>query len=343
MFPRRFVVGLAVLLVLPTSGWGWGYRAHYTVNSGAITLLPEPLRKFYHLNSPYVVRHSVDPDLWGEMKEKAPAYAWPSHAHYIDLDLLDNAPFDGIPTTYQEALKTFGAEQLRKAGTLPWEIARRKTELTNAFRERNWEDVVKLSSWLAHLLTDATMPLHTTKNYKGQFTGNVILEEHGPNRHVHFRLEWGLISTFPEYYDTILGRAGSVRRIDDVSAEVWTTLKDSFDLIPEVLSADKEAAALDAGFGETYYRAFDGRMRSLVQRQLARSQELVASVWLTAWEDAGRPEVPTKRVIIELPAYAPTGSAIGIHLALLTILILAMAVLVLAWRLVRTTGRARAK
>jgi len=302
---RRTLFTAAILLLMTAeSVCGWGYRAHFTVNSGAIDILPEPLRGFYHLNRNYVVPHAIDPDLWVDMKIKTPAYA-----HYIDLDMLDNAPFTGIPKEYASAAGKFGEETLKRAGTLPWEITRRKDELTTMFREHHWEDAVKASAWIGHFVADATMPLHTTRNYLGQLTGNIVLEERGPNRSVHHRLEWGLLQAFPEHYDGIMGRRENVKHVADVLEMSWVTVRSSYGLIDEVLAADKEAAAIDASFGPVYYRKFDALMRPLVEKRLRLAEELVASVWLTAWEDAGRPALPGRRIFIESPVCADAGAA----------------------------------
>ena len=315
---RRTLPVLTVLVLLPAALlWSWGYRFHKSADRHAMTLLPEPLRAFYAQHTDEVVARSIDPDLWSGAK------TYPRYTHYIDLDLLDNAPFARIPKTWEEAVATYGEARLKKAGTLPWEIARRKEELTEAFREKRWDDVVQQSAWISHYLADATMPLHTTKDYLGREAGNIVLDERGPNRSVHHRLEWGLIETFPERYGSIKGGAENVAYIDDVLAESWRTIHASYALIPPVLSADREAAALDNTFGQAYYDAFDGRMYPLVARQMKRSQELIASVWLTAWEDAGRPEPPRARRWITVPV--------------VTVLVLAVAWVL--WRL----GHARRK
>jgi len=338
MGKRTFLIALLVIGVLPALLLGWGRRGHVNVTDSAIDLLPEPLGRFYHLNRNYIAMHSIDPDLWVESKTGTPAYA-----HYIDLDLLDNALFDGIPKEYPAALAKFGEEKLKMAGTLPWEIARRKVELTSAFREKRWEDVVRESAWIAHFVADATMPLHTTKNYLGQSSGNLILQEKGPNRSVHHRLEWGLLDTFPEHYDSISGERRNVKRIDDVLEMSWSTVKDAYGLIPDVLSADRKASNEDRGFGLAYYRVFDESVRPLVERQLKRSQELIASVWLSAWDDAGRPELPARKIIIDWGEVG-AGSAATWKACATPILVcgtMAFAIVILVWGLLKAGKRVR--
>ncbi|HUV39600.1 MAG TPA: hypothetical protein VMY39_08285, partial [Planctomycetota bacterium] len=282
--------------------------------------------------------HSVDPDRWAEDK------TWPGYTHFIDLDLLDNAPFANIPVTWEAASARYGEARLQKAGTLPWEIARRKDDLTAALREKRWADAVKQSAWIAHFLADATMPLHTTKDYLGRDAGNIVLEERGPNRSVHHRLEWGLIEAFPGEYEDVRGSATEVRHLDDVLAEIWKTVHHSYTLIPRVLAADKSAAGVDDTFGPTYYAALDRAMRPLVEAQMRRSQELVASVWLTAWEDAGRPEPPAGVVIAEVTPETPPERGASPRRSWPMLLPVGLAaLLVFLWVLVRTVRDRRGR
>jgi hypothetical protein len=66
-----------------------------------------------------------------------------------------------------------------------------------------------------------------------------------------------------------------------------------------------------------------------------RAQELVASVWLTAWEDAGKPPPPMKRVIVDWEkaaardkeAPSKTGAALVVAAAFMTA--------ILGWALLR--------
>jgi hypothetical protein len=106
------------------------------------------------------------------------------------------------------------------------------------------------------------------------------------------RLEWGLIEHYPEVYGAVRGDAARVQHVDNVLDETWATVHESFRLLPAVLAADRQATDIDPTCGQVYYDAFHGSMHRLVAQRMQRSQELVASVWLTAWEDAGRPELP---------------------------------------------------
>jgi len=72
-------------------------------------------------------------------------------------------------------------------GLLPWTVNREFDRLVKAFRERDWTEARLAAAHLSHFVADATMPLHATHNYDGQFTGN-----HG----VHRRIEVEMVARY---------------------------------------------------------------------------------------------------------------------------------------------------
>ncbi len=57
-----FVAGL--LILLSSSLFGWGFKAHKLINRKAVELLPGQLGEFYKVHIDYISEHSIDPDLW---------------------------------------------------------------------------------------------------------------------------------------------------------------------------------------------------------------------------------------------------------------------------------------
>ncbi len=294
---RLMLAALILAVLLPSPVWAWGFRGHRIVNDGAVDIVPDPLHGFLARHRPGIVAHSVDPDLWAEKKVLTPPWT-----HFIDLDELDNAPFAGIPKDYASAAAKFGPEVLRKAGTLPWEIARRQEELIAAFRDARWDDVVRETAWIGHFIADSTMPLHATKDYQGRAAGNVVIpNDRGVNRNAHIRIESGLVEHDRRRFDSLRGKAQRVAYESDVLAETWATLRESYALVEPVLEADRAAYRTAPAFGAAFYSELERRAGDAVEARLARAQELVASAWLTAWENAGRPAPPEPRVTVSWP------------------------------------------
>ena len=306
MRARMIAIILLGAVLIPAPLWAWGFEAHRIVNRGALEITPEPLRSFLMHYEGEIVAHAVDPDLWVEAKVLAPAWT-----HFIDLDLLDNAPFRNIPNSWNGALAKYGAQKLEKAGTLPWEIDRRERLMSEAMRRGAWDNAVREAAWIGHYAADSTMPLHATKDYRGEAAGNVVLKERGPNRTAHQRIEVGLVQHSGRLYESVRGDPSKVGRRATL-AEAWRSVHDGFALVAAALKADREASDIDPAFGRAFYEELERREGAAMRRQLARAQEMVASAWLTAWQEAGAPAPPKVLPAVvwpEVGARAPTNAS----------------------------------
>ena len=72
-------------------------------------------------------------------------------------------------------------------GVLPWATQITYDSLVNCFTRFDWAKAVLFASDLGHYVGDAHNPLHITRNYNGQYSGN-----YG----VHSRYESGMINAF---------------------------------------------------------------------------------------------------------------------------------------------------
>jgi hypothetical protein len=220
------------------------------------------------------------------------------------LELLGEDALSNLPATYEQARAQYGEETLKRAGTLPWTILDYVRDLTEAERAGDWERSALLSAVLSHYVADACMPLHTTVNYKGQQTGNLILNDRTEHRHVHLRFEVGMLRPFePEIRERVLARVHQptdtrpAKEVSDALVLVRELLRESRSRIDPILQADKELTAKWEGrFGPEFYRDLYERTGALATEQLARGAEATASLWLYAWQAAGRPKMPGERV-----------------------------------------------
>ena len=61
-------------------------------------------------------------------------------------------------------------DNFTKHGILPYSLEQTYSRLVTAFENKNYIQILKLSSDIGHYIGDAHVPLHTTKNYNGQLT-----------------------------------------------------------------------------------------------------------------------------------------------------------------------------
>lgn len=188
------------------------------------------------------------------------------------------------------------ADHFSSQGILPYHLLRDQKRLRNAFYNKDWASVLRVSAEIGHYISDAHVPLHTTENYNGQMTG-----QDG----IHAFWESRLPELFANgEYDLFTGRA---KYIEDIPAYVWQIVAESHALVDEVLYKEKELSksfARDEQYCyefrgsqqvrqacEAYARAYQDAMNDMVEHRMRASIAAVGSIWYTSWVDAGRPNI----------------------------------------------------
>jgi predicted AlkP superfamily phosphohydrolase/phosphomutase len=286
MIPGRprllLVVVAAAAALLPARASAWGFTAHRLVNEKAIETLPEPLLSFFRRNADYVAEHAVDPDLWRAVgQDREPN-------HFLDMDAFGPPSAGAIPEDEAEHLRVHGAEAADK-GRLPWRIGEAYRDLVAAFREGAAPRILERATVLGHYAGDAHVPLHAALNYDGQLTGQTGL---------HNRWESGLVERFERQLRAEMAPRPA-RPVGDPVRLAFDILAESFELSLQSLASDKESTEgtdladtpLDDRYGDAYYSRMYERERGTLRSRLAASATTLGSLWLTAWQEAGRPRL----------------------------------------------------
>ena len=218
----RTLITFVLILWASLAYSDWGFHAHRLINEYAIYTLPPKLFNFFRPNMDFVVDRAVAPDQrrYIDVRE-APR-------HYIDMELYEH---DTLPKYFGDAQTLLGDSTLKKRGILPWHINANYNWLVRAFEEKNSDAILRLSADLGHYVADAHVPLHTTHNYNGQFTGQ---------KGIHGLWESRLPELHSWEYDYIFRKA---RYVQDVQALAWDVVNESHSLVLEVLEKEKETMA----------------------------------------------------------------------------------------------------
>ena len=200
-----------------------------------------------------------------------------------------------MPKYWHNATAIFSEDTLRKYGIVPWHIYLLKFQLTQAFKSRDVDKILKVSTEIGHYIADANVPLHTTYNYNGQFTNQIG---------IHGFWESRLPELFFDDYDLFVGGA---TYLEDVQDRIWDCTYASHKALDSVLTIEKrltESFPLDKKFsfeernGSTvkvysfdYSKTYHYLLNSQVERQLRSSIKMVGDIWFTAWVDAGQPQL----------------------------------------------------
>lgn len=281
MFHRcRFVLLVLVLAALaasPRSASAWGPAGHTTITEHALQILPKEIKPFYEANSRYIVAFCMLPDDW----RLTDSSSGPNH--YIDLDLLEAAPFANVRTDRKTLEERFGKEKADKAGRLPWAIEERYNKLVSAFKRKDSVDIALQSAILAHFVGDAHVPFHATKDYDGRKP-----EEKG----LHFRWEENLVELTLK--SASINAPAPNKMNGSILDAAFTWCADSYSSVDAICAVDDKARAGDPGFGFKYFRTMSQETGDILIERLTSGSENLAGVYIAAWQAAGSPALPDK-------------------------------------------------
>ena len=288
MRPFKILFFLAVLF-FATKANAWGFLGHRLINNRAVFALPPQMVGFYKKHIEYVTQHSVDPDSRRYMMAEEAC------RHYMDCDRYEKAaPLDTIPHRWHEAIEKYTEDTLLSHGIVPWHCLAMLSRLTKAFEEKNLQKILKLSADIGHYIADAHVPLHSSRNYNGQLTGQ---------EGIHALWESRIPQLFVDSFDLLTGSAVYLYKPSDF---IWGTMGRSFMLVDSVLKLERVATAMhpenkfsfeargtqtmevySVPFCNDYHRM----MENMVERRMRQAIFSVASFRYTAWVNAGQPNL----------------------------------------------------
>ena len=280
---RIAAVGLA-LAVGAHPAFAWGVKGHQWAVQNAVELLPEgPLKASLQGQVQRIAYYTLLPDFqWKDgTRDKLEG-----PDHYLNLEVTSATPqASDLPRTRLEAARLYTSKGLkyRDGGFLPWRIEEAYWALVNALKTDPGE-VAFYAGVLGHYAADATQPLHTTVHYDGRVDprsgGARELKGIHLDYEVTFLEDHGL-----EFRQSSLKLAKAPQVLPDVHAAAVATILDSFGHVDELY----EVARRHPGPGK--YAAWDREVGELTRRQLAKAATFLTSLWLTAWQEAGRPDL----------------------------------------------------
>jgi hypothetical protein len=280
-FPKRmwrpvglpFSVFLASLL-LPYSALAWGRSAQRLVANKAIDTLPQDIRPFFDANRSFLIMHVTDPL---DANTKSPGER---HNHYIYLEKYGRFPFEALPRDYKAAVTKFGKPRLEANGLLPWQIGVYSEKLTEALKAGKWEEAKLDAAILADYVAEAHDPFNTTDNFDGHLSGQTGINE---------RFGTTLIDRFSSFFPM---RPNDSVFISDPTDHAFEACLSAHSWLETVLLADRNARRGENSFTDEFFDRFYNQAAAILIRQLSDAATDVGSYWLTAWQNAGRPQLP---------------------------------------------------
>lgn len=277
---RRIGVALAAVLTLatllalvPGVLRAWWVKGHETITEAAAAGLPEEVPAFFRAGGKELAHFAGDPDRWKNKANKfAPSTEGPNH--FLDAEDLDG---NELPPTRFEAMSLISRKLNRdpaKVGLLPYAILEGYEKLSCAFYDHRQDaknpavpmKCLVYAGNLAHYTTDASMPLHNTRDYDGRKEGGKFVQ-----KGIHARLDG-----FPEKHGIKpeeVARGLTAKKIDDPWKHVLAFLAASQKEVPKAYELDA-AGAFEKPTDES---------RAFVLERCRAGAQLTMDLWYTAW------------------------------------------------------------
>lgn len=219
--------------------------------------------------------HASDAD--GRKNYSDTALFQEAYRHYIDIDIYPN--YQSLPHDLDSMIMLYGRSTVRNNGTLPWAIVLTFDSLVAQLSRGNIAKAESTMSDLGHYVGDAHQPLHCTKNYDGDETGN---------DGIHSRYESSMINSFQS---SIIINWDSVQYIASPLDYAFEFIYHSNSLVDSILLADDYAKSVSGWNGAgspptSYYNALWAKTAQFTKEQFQNATVALASLWYSAWLNA---------------------------------------------------------
>jgi len=263
---------LAAVALTLSSSYGWGESAERLITSKAVETLPEEMLPFFEANRQFIVEHVTEPV--GVKPE--------DHTAFIQLDHYGQFPFSALPHSYTAASLKYTKRTLTQYGLLPWQIGIESEKLTNNFKNHEWGEAKLSAAALAHFVSAASDPFNTTVNFDGHLS-----DQPGVNQ----RYDSGLVDRYQLFFFVKANQASYIPEPTDRAFEMCL---EAHSWLEGILLSDRRAHEGLTSYGDDYYDHFYAQAGAVLIRQLSDASTNVGSYWMTAWINAGRPQLPAR-------------------------------------------------
>lgn len=274
---RKYFTLVTILLsiLLINNVYSWGDKGHRLIAEKSFDFLPEEMNKFLQLNDE-IIKHCIDPDYRKEKdRTEGPK-------HYIDIDFYPHFLEGRVIATLDSTIAVYGDSAVYEMGYLPWATYNTYQKLINAFKAGYRDSIILYASDLAHYVGDGFQPLHACLNYDGQLTNQ---------KGLHSRYEIKMVDRYLEELRAEKLSANAVI-LNNIQRRIFDYIAGSNIYAPLIQNADKFST--DSGFyynEDKFFQLLWFRTRYVTIQQMNSSALELASLYYTAWVNAGKPDL----------------------------------------------------
>lgn len=252
----------------------WGSVGHKKINQNASLSFNQHMMQFLVWASD-LSYHASDADYRKDSDtSEAPK-------HYIDIDTYQDFVVDHrILQDWDSITNAFGYANVINEGILPWATVTTYDTLRNCFARQDWNKAMLTAADLGHYVADGHMPLHITKNYNGQLTGNTG---------IHSRYESTMIGNYSS--QIVYNGDTNLQVIQNVNQYVFNYIYNNYKYKDSILIADNLAKTAAGGSttSSVYTLNLWNKTKGLTILLFQNASHALAELIYTAWINAGSP------------------------------------------------------
>lgn len=290
------------LLLVATSAFAWGVRAHRVINHAAIQTLPDDGPGFLKNYSDWITERAIIPDTWRWASEpflkidEDPNHGW-FKEQFSFMKEIPRSRYEFVLALHNEYLRIKDKDperakllNVRWAGTLPYAAVetyeRIKTgmRLYRAKKEQSQPtklielDIAFYAGWLGHYIGDGGQPLHDTIHHDGWQGPNPKNYTREPQ--IHGRFESAFVELIELKEEDILGSIQKPQTFSDPFHSILDYLDQAAMHVEEIYALDKSGSLAD--------EKSEVARRLVYERTSSAAQMLRDLIW-TAWVESGKP------------------------------------------------------
>lgn len=305
----------------------WDYEGHRIVNQLALSAMPADFAPFTReaAAKERIAFLAGEPDRWRNTSD-APMKHYGSLDHYIDFEQFAMAGLDAdtVPDTRYQFAAVFAAGRAAHlqgfppidpaknadhtsewCGFAPWTITEYYGKLKSAFSYLKafdelgtpdeilnaQQNVIYLMGVMGHYVGDCSQPLHLTIHHNGWVGDNPKGYTKWPGFHSWIdggyidKAKIGMIPLVPKMTaaETITLQPSTNGR-DPMFNHVMTYIREQHEFVEPLYVLEKGGAFQEANIGKS------NAGRDFIETRLLVGSKALASIWLTAWRQAGPDE-----------------------------------------------------
>ncbi len=281
---------VAVVAILAGPALAFDGLGHYKATEAAVAALPADAPAFFRGAGPEIAGGAMDPDVF-KLKSLPQLRNGEYPEHYFDLEPLKGKTPPASRYRFIELCAKEGIEP-DKIGTCPYAIAEWTQRLTVAFAQyRKWPDDAGIqhkclvyAGLLAHYAEDSCQPLHTTVDYDGRAGA----DGKSPHSGIHAKVD-ALIEKI-DVQPKVLAAGLKIHPFEDLWPAILANLQHSHNLVDKTYELEK---VFPSRYGSLKK---DSPATAFGTDLLETAATFTADIYLTAWRDSAKADVPAWHV-----------------------------------------------